>query len=70
MSYYPIYEALFSGLENGAFAGYENEVYNHLISRSAIHSVVCDAKEQGADLEKDGGSISLIFKVDKTYEIR
>ncbi len=70
MSYYPIYEALFSGLENGAFAGYENEVYNHLISRSAIHSVVCDAKEQGADLEKDGGSLSLIFKVDKTYEIR
>lgn len=70
MAYYPIYEALFEGFEHGVFAGYENEVYSHLIGRSAIHSVVCDAREQGADLEKDGGSLSLIFNPGKTYQIR
>lgn len=56
MAYYPIYEALFQGFDNGAFAGYENEVYSQLIGRSATHSVVMEAKEKGADLAEDGGA--------------
>lgn len=70
MAYYPIYETLFQGFDNGAFAGYENEVYSHLIGCSAIHSVISQAKEKGADLEKDGGRITLMFNAKQTYQIR
>lgn len=70
MAYYPLYEALFQGFDNGDFAGYENEVYSHLIGRSATYNVVMEAKEKGADLAKDGGRITLIFSARDTYQIR
>ena len=69
-AYYPLYEALFQGFDNGAFAGYENEVYSQLIGRSATYNVVMEAKEKGADLAQDGGRITLIFSARDTYRLR
>ncbi len=69
-SYYPIQKALFDGFRSGAFSPWENEVFSRYISVSSTYNVICRAKEQGADLEADGGRISLSYGMNQDYELR
>lgn len=66
-SYYSIQRALFEGFESGEFT---TDIYRQYIAMSSIYSVICQAKEKGADLEKDGGRLALSYGFSETYEIR
>lgn len=69
-SYYTIQKALFDGFAEGAFSPWQDQVYRDYISVSSIYSVICSAKEQGADLTADGGRIALSYGVQDWYELR
>ncbi|MFD0713770.1 DUF6348 family protein [Paenibacillus sp. GCM10027626] len=66
-SYYLIYDALFAGFREEQF---DNEVYNQYIGVSSIYNVICNAKEQGADLLENGGVLTLSFAMSGNYRFR
>lgn len=69
-SYTIIQQAMFWGLEYGVFDGRENEIYSRLIAVSSIFSAIEDAKEQGIDLEQDGGTVNTVYSVSRKYQLR
>lgn len=66
-SYYMIYDALFEGFRTEQF---EDEVYKQYIGVSSIYSVICNAKEQGAELVENGGVLTLSFAMSDHYQFR
>ena len=69
-SYTIMRQAMFWGLEYRVFDGRENEVYSRLIAVSSIFSAIEDAKEQGVDLEEDGGTVNTVYSVSRKYQLR
>lgn len=65
-SYYPIRRALQKEL--GGLV--TNELYRDYISMSSVYSVICQAKEKGADLNADGGRMMISFGFSEEYELR
>lgn len=66
-SYYAIEQALFRGFEQ---SWWPQDVYSAYISVSAIYSAVQKAKEDGADLEKNAGKMTLSCQMSKDYQMR
>ena len=69
-SYTIMQQAMFWGLEYGVFDGRENEIYSRLIAVSSVFSAIEDAKEQGIDLEQDGGTVNTVYSVSRKYQLR
>lgn len=66
-SYYPIQQALLHELGTDEFS---NELYKAFIAVSSIYSVICNAKEQGADLLESGGRIYISCGFSDHYLVR
>lgn len=66
-SYYMIAAALFEGFRTDQF---DDEVYRQYIGTSSIYSVICQAKEEGADLVEHGGVLTLSFGMSDRYQFR
>ncbi|MGG3837687.1 DUF6348 family protein [Paenibacillus thiaminolyticus] len=66
-SYYLIYDALFEGFRADQF---DDEVYRQYVGTSSIYSVICKAKEEGADLLEHGGVLTLSFGMSDRYQFR
>lgn len=66
-SYLMISNALFEGFRTGEF---DDDVYKQYISVSSIYNVICQAREQGADLVKDGGVLTLSYGMSEQYRFR
>lgn len=66
-SYYPIQNALLQELSGDEFS---NELYKAFIAVSSIYSVICNAKEQGADLLATGGRIFVSCGFSDHYLLR
>ncbi|WCF10717.1 DUF6348 family protein [Paenibacillus thiaminolyticus] len=66
-SYYIIAAALFEGFRTDQF---DDEVYRQYIGTSSIYSVICQAKEEGADLVEHGGVLTLSFGMSDRYQFR
>jgi len=66
-SYFMISAALFEGFRTGEF---DDDIYKQYISVSSIYNVICQAKEQGADLVKDGGVLTLSYGMSEQYRFR
>ncbi|EJW15969.1 DUF6348 family protein [Paenibacillus alvei] len=66
-SYSMISNALFEGFRTGEF---DDDVYKQYISVSSIYNVICQAREQGADLVKDGGVLTLSYGMSEQYRFR
>lgn len=57
-------------MEYGVFDGRENEIYSRLIAVSSVFSAIEDAKEQGINLEQDGGTVNTVYSVSRKYQLR
>lgn len=66
-SYYMIYDALFEGFRTDQF---DDETYKQYVGVSSIYNVICNAKEQGADLLETGGVLTLSFGMSDRYQFR
>ncbi|MBU5442534.1 DUF6348 family protein [Paenibacillus sp. MSJ-34] len=66
-SYYMIYDALFEGFRTDQF---DDEAYKQYVGVSSIYSVICNAREQGADLLDTGGMLTLSFGMSDRYQFR
>ncbi|MDF2938845.1 MAG: hypothetical protein K0Q90_4218 [Paenibacillaceae bacterium] len=66
-SYYPIQNALLHELGGDEFT---DELYKAFIAVSSVYSVICSAKEQGADLLANGGRIYVSCGFSQHYLVR
>ena len=66
-AYYAVKAALYDAFRSGDVT---NEMYRDLIGFSSIWSVICSAKEQGADITRPGCKISLAYGFDDDYVLR
>lgn len=66
-SYYPIQHALLQELRSDDFS---DEMYKAFIAVSSIYNVICNAKEQGADLLASGGRIYVSCGFSEHYLLR
>lgn len=66
-SYYVMQQALLDEMQqNEEAAG----LYGYFIAVSSVYSVICSAKEKGADLTEEGGSIDLHYGFTSRYRPR
>ena len=65
-SYYWISWALEEALRND----FPNRLFSALVSASAMYHAVSQAREKGADLAKEGGSLSVCFNFSDRYVLR
>jgi hypothetical protein len=66
-AYYAVKAALYDAFRSGDVT---NEMYRDFIGLSSIWSVICTAKEQGADITQPGCKISLVYGFDDDYVLR
>lgn len=69
--YFPIYAALFSLFEEGAFGDDVNEIYQKYIRLSATYNVIQQIHEKGGNNALEHGVLSaLLYRMEDDFEIR
>lgn len=68
-SYHAILRGVFATFDKGVLKD-TNKTYREYIAVSSVSSVICSAKEQGYDIEENGGNFCTMYRPDDDYIVR